>query len=65
MRQRRCIRLTLPAELHRVPAQRAHVRAGDLLLADWKLRGAWRRAVADVGRDQIAMPNPPALAVVA
>ncbi len=47
MTRRRCIRLTVPAELHLCPSLRATPHAGDLLAADWKLRGAWRRGITD------------------
>ncbi len=47
MSRRRCIRLIVPVELHESPASRALPWAGDLLVADWKLRGAWRRGITD------------------
>lgn len=46
MTGRRCVRLVVPADLHLHPAVRPISHAADLLIADWKLRGAWRRVLA-------------------
>jgi hypothetical protein len=53
---RRCVRLTVPADLHLVPAKREHPLAGDLLVADWKLRGAWRHGVTDAATPPHGVP---------
>jgi hypothetical protein len=47
MTRRRCIRLVVPADLHLVPSRRDHAHASELLMADWKLRGAWRHGITD------------------
>jgi hypothetical protein len=57
MTRRRCIRLVVPADLHLVPANREHPYAGDLLIADWKLRGAWRHGITDATTPPHGVPT--------
>ncbi len=57
MTRRRCIRLVVPADLHLVPAKRDMPHAGALLVADWKLRGAWRRGVTDDTTPALGVPT--------
>jgi hypothetical protein len=57
MTRRRCLRLVVPADLHLHPVARDHAHAGDLLIADWKIRGAWRHGMTDDTTPVVGAPT--------